>query len=177
MIFTVILFCAVGLLAKSQSVYDFSIVLTDSTTHTLQEFSGRKILIAILPITQTGDDTLFLRRIDSIAKAHLTDAKIIGICSYEDGYNDSLSLSVQFFYQSILDTSILITKGLYTHNSSDTLQNKLFSWLTHVSGNTHFDIDVKGSGQQFIIDESGNLCAVISPESKFSNVIINKLIP
>jgi len=157
------------------SIYDFSFTTVEGTTHSMQEFQGKKILITVLPVTQTADDSAYLQRLDSVALANAGNLTVIGVPSYEDGYADSLLPTLSPFYRSLLDTSILISQGAYTHQSSDSAQNALFNWLTHVSGNTHFEEEVKGAGEMYFINEQGDLYGVIGPEAKFSNKVLNRM--
>jgi len=159
----------------TNSIYDYSITTIEGATHTLQEYQGKKILLTILPITQTADDSAYLHRIDSLALADSGSLVIIGVPSYEDGYADSLLTTLQPFYRGLLDTSVLITTGMYTHQSSDILQNPLFNWLTHVNGNTHFEEEVEGACQMYFINPQGDLYGVIGPHGRFSNTILNDL--
>ncbi len=155
--------------------YTFSITTLEGQTHTLQEYQGRKILMVVLPVSQSAEDSAFLKRIDSVASVHSTTLTVIGIPSYEDGYEDSAATALQTFYRSVLDTSVIITQGMYTHQSSDSMQHPLFNWLTHATGNTYFEQEVEGVCEMYYINENGTLSGVIGPEAKFSNTVINKM--
>jgi len=159
----------------ASSVYDISITTIEGSTRVLQEFQGKKILVTILPVTQTAEDTAFLQRLDSLAMTNSGQLVVIAVPSYEDGFTDSLATVLQPFYRSFLDTTLVLTQGTYTHQSSDSLQNPLFNWLTHVSGNTHFEQEVGGPGEMYFINEQGELYGVIGPEAKFSNTVLGNM--
>jgi len=77
----------------------------------------------------------------------------------------------------ILDTSISITTPLFTHASSGPQQHNLFNWLTHSEKNIHYDYEITGPGTIFFINEQGELYGIFGPEVKFSNRVINRVLP
>ncbi len=156
----------------NNGVYDYSVTTIEGQTHTLQEYAGKKIMVIILPVTQTADDSAYLRKMDSVALTNSSRFTLIGIPSYEDGYTDSSLAALQPFYRSLLDTSVVISQGMYTHQSSDSLQSPLFNWLTHVSGNTHYEQEVGGIGQGYYINEAGELTSIIMPPARDSDTML-----
>ncbi|HWB27599.1 MAG TPA: hypothetical protein VG738_19115 [Chitinophagaceae bacterium] len=176
LLLVILLSTAMAGFSDGGSIYDYSITTIESQTHSLGEYQGKKILIMVLPASQTADDSAYLQKMDSVALANSSGMAVIGIPSYEDGYNDSLLTTLQPFYRSLLDTSIIISQGMYTHQSSDSLQNPLFNWLTHVSGNTHFEQEVGGAGEMYFINEQGELYGVFGPEVRMSTKILNRML-
>lgn len=154
---------------------DFTIITADGSSHSMNEFQGRKIMMVVLPSTQSADDSAYLLRLDSINNANISVLKIITVPSYEDGFTDDTSASLLNWYRSLLDSDIVITQGMQTHKASET-QNTLFAWLTHTEQNGHFDEDITGPGQMYFINETGELYGVFEPQSKWSNKIITKML-
>jgi glutathione peroxidase-family protein len=157
-------------------VYDYTIITADSATHYLSEYQGKKMMIVILPATQTPEDSLYLLRIDSISQAQQAQLTIIGIPSYEDGYADDSVHTLLNWYASIIDSEVVITQGMFTHQSSDSLQNPLFTWLTHWEQNNHFEQEVGGPGEAYFINEQGELYGVFAPEAKWSDKVLNDML-
>jgi hypothetical protein len=40
----------------SQGIYDYSIITPDSSSHSISEFQGKKIMIVVLPSARTSED-------------------------------------------------------------------------------------------------------------------------
>jgi len=167
------LFCSK--LSYEQSVYSFSITTAEGQQHSLQEYGGKNILILVLPVTQTGNDSLYLKWVDSVAAAHAEDLQVIGVPSYEDGYTNNMAAALNTFYRQFLNARLLISSGLNTHKTSVT-QHALFAWLTNSSQNIHYDKDVAGTGQMFFITGQGTLHGVFGPECKFSNKVLTYML-
>jgi glutathione peroxidase-family protein len=162
--------------ASAQNIYDYSITTIDTVSHPLSKYTGKKIMIAILPSTKTEDDSLYLGRLDSIFNTYSEQLMIIGVPSYEDGYTEDTTINLPQWYKSLLDSQILITQIMYTHKSSDTLQNPLFGWLTHSRQNNHFDDEAEGPGETYFINEQGELYGVFTPMARWSDKVLNKML-
>jgi hypothetical protein len=65
---------------------------------------------------------------------------------------------------------------MYTRSSSGVQQDPLFYWLTHVSQNEHFNIDVSGPSTKFMIRSSGELFGVLGTRSRIGGSVINRMI-
>ena len=114
--------------------------------------------------------------IDSIRAAHRDSVRVIGTVSNEDGYNAENKTALLVWYRSRLDTSILITDGIYTHKTSGTQQHPLFTWLTSSEGNEVFDIDAASPGFKYFINGRGELYAVLHPHTRLSSPLVHRLI-
>jgi glutathione peroxidase-family protein len=161
--------------ASAQSIYDYNITTQDTVVHSLSDLASKKIMMVILPVSKSEEDSLYLIRLDSIFSVYSSNLTIIGISSYEDGYTNDTTVNVVKWQQSILDSQILVTQGMFTHQSSDTAQNPLFNWLTHSQLNYHYDEEVGGSGESYFINEQGELYGVFSPEAKWSDKLLTKM--
>jgi hypothetical protein len=163
--------------ACGQGIYGLSVTKADSTQYALSGYQGQPLVFVVLPATQTASDTAFLARVDSVALAHAGQAKFVAVPSYEDGYAaDSLN-TLANWYAAALDSSILLSKPLYTHRASGAQQDSVFAWLTYSAQNGHFDYEVTGAGTMFFVDGQGNLYGLFGPEAKWSNKAINKVLP
>ena len=76
---------------------------------------------------------------------------------------DEFSVDVNLDTLRDITTSsdIVVAKPLKIKKSNAELQHPLFGWLTNVTKNSHFDIDVEREGQLFIISERGTLYSVL----------------
>lgn len=175
LLFSILLF--VFITNGSYAQLDFNIHTMGGSDYELSSAAGKKIIITILPATQTSEDSLYLHRLDSISIAEQDKVKVVAVPSFEDGYiEDSLNTLLNW-YQSTLNSSITISQPLYTHAASISQQDELFNWLTHSMLNTHFEVEVTGAGMMFFIDEQGNLTGVFGPEARFSDGVLNKMLP
>ena len=158
------------------SCYGYAVTNAGNQQYTLGNYQGEKIMLVLLPSTQTASDSAFVARIDSVALANAGSLKIIAVPSYEDGYASDSIGTVQQWYMGLLDSSVLMSQALYTHKTSGSQQDSVFQWLTNASMNMHFDDDVPGAGSMYFIDEHGNLYGVFGPEAMFSDKALNKVL-
>lgn len=156
------------------SIYSYSVPTIEGGTQPLSAYQGQRMLIVTLPLQQTAFADSFLYSLDTLASAHSANLKVIGVPSYEDGYNPSLKSQLQLWYRSKLGHSITITEGLYTRKSSGSQQHSLFKWLTDDSLNESFNMDVSGPNYKFFVRENGALYGVIEPLTKISSVAVYK---
>jgi hypothetical protein len=170
---SIILLAASAGLRAQGGIYGITFSDMGGIQHTVGDYQGQKIWLVVLPATQTGVDSAFLQRVDSVALANAGQVKTVCVPSYEDGYSDSLQAALQPFYVGLLGTSVTITQGMYTHQASGGQQHPLFAWLTHVSGNTHFEEEVGGAGEMYFVDTQGSLYGVYGPEAMYSNKVLN----
>ena len=160
----------------SPDIYSNNVVSVTGTQYNFQNFKGEKICLIILPVTQGFNDSLLLIKIDSIALASKSKIQWIVIPSNEDGYDNGNNNTLIQWHQSLLDASIIISKPLFTHKSSGTVQqDKLFYWLTHSTMNAHFDSEVSGPGSIFLIDTKGALIGVFGPATIWNNQFLNMI--
>ncbi|MDN3657816.1 hypothetical protein QWZ08_19345 [Ferruginibacter paludis] len=157
-------------------LFDIHVVKMDNTDISIGDLQGKKIMIAILPVTNTKSDIAFLKKIDMISKLYVDKITVIGVPAYEYGYDENRITDLQDFYNGIIGKNVIITKGMYTNKTSADKQHPLFSWLTDVNQNTHFDQEVKGVGEAYFISAEGELYGVIGPEKELSDILLKKLL-
>jgi glutathione peroxidase len=153
-------------------IYDFSVPKIEGGNYSLSASQGKKIMIITLPIERNAAADSMLYCLDTLAAAHNSNLTVIGVPSYEDGYTPSSKQNLLEWYRSKLDSTIVITEGLYTHKSNS--QHALFKWLTDVSQNGSFDMDVEGLGHKFFINTNGELYGVLIPYSKISGESVQR---
>lgn len=174
----IFIFCiAVLHSGQAQTSIDTTLTLTklNGDTISLTHYSSAKLLIIVLPVTQTADDSSYVLKADSIANLYAGKLGVIGVLSYEDGYTDSALSALQSWYSGLTDSNLVVTQGMYTHKDSTT-QHPLFSWLTHADQNAHFDNDVTGIGQTFFINEEGQLYSVNDPGIPLTVRMVQRLV-
>jgi glutathione peroxidase len=158
-----ILIISSGFLATS--IYDFTVTTMDDEDINLKTYSGKEVLFVVLPTTHTKSDTSFLFTLDSIYQNFADSLQIIGVPSYEDGYVDEDMDSLKTWYQSLLDSNIVISVAMHTRKSQGEIQHPLFAWLTNQTKNGHFNIDAQGARQVFFISKTGILHAIAKPSA------------
>lgn len=159
------------------ALYNYSITTPGGQTFPAVAYQGEKILFVVMTSTQTATDTAFIARLDSIAIARKGRLKIIAVPSFEDGYVADSAKTLLNWYSNSLDTSIILSRPLYTHKSSGAQQDSIFQFLTHATMNVHFDDDIAGGGSMYFIDEEGNLYNVFDPAAMFSNKALRMALP
>lgn len=159
----------------TQSVFfTFSVPTLSGEDYQLSEFSGKQIVVTILPVTRTTSDSNSLATIDSLSKEFVDSIKFIGVLSYDDGYQDDSMNVLLPWYQSILSEQVFITGGMNTKKSS-AYQHPLFTWLTNADQNGHFDDESKGSNQKFLITATGEEFGLISPEIPLTRELLQQI--
>jgi len=156
------------------SIYDYEIPKIEGGNQQLSGYSGKKIMIIALPITQTAYTDSMLYSLDTLSMAHISDLNVIGVPSFEDGYTSSLKQSLLQWYRSKLGTQVIITDGLYTRKSSGSQQHPLFKWLTTESLNESLDSEVSGPGFMFFVSRTGELNGVLLPHVKIWGNAVQK---
>lgn len=154
--FITCLFLYAGALSAQSSVYSISIQGLNGKTISLSDYKGKKIIIAAVSADnlQKGQ----LRFLDSIQANNPSVAVITVPASDYKGANDSLTID-GVKKSNTLKMQVAAADGVKKANGAR--QNRLMQWLTSVSLNTHFDLDVTTDNQLYVISESGILYAVL----------------
>jgi glutathione peroxidase len=146
-----------SIFSERDSIYDIDIQLVASGQPvSMYSFANKKILIAT--ISSDNPDTVQLRFLDSL---QTTDTSLnvvaVPLIAGNDGGSDRLIANLQ----NSMALDFIITKSARVKKNEGINQHSLFRWLTNVTGNGHFDTDVGGPGQLFIISRSGILYSVL----------------
>lgn len=173
-------FSAFGLLMtialSTNVIYDYSVPKMEGGSYSLSSCQGKKVLVINLPLQQNTTTDSLLYSLDTLAQAHQAQFKVVAVPAREDGYSPAQKDQLLQWYRSKLGEYIILTDGLYTRKSSGTQQHPLFQWLTKVSSNGVFDIDVQGPGFKFFANAQGKLYAVLRPQSRISGISVQKII-
>jgi len=159
-----------------ESVYTHSVTSIEGVNKPLNVYQGKKLLIVTLPIQQNNSSDSLLQSLDSINTAYMGTLIIIAAPSYEDGYTVSLKDSLKQWYRSKLSMDIIVTEGLYTRKTSGNQQHPLFKWLTEKARNDHFDRDISGPGEKFIVWITGELIGVLGSQTRIGTSTVNDLL-
>ena len=160
----------------AQSVYTYSVSTIEGDNKSLNAYQGKKLLVMTLPIEQNSSNDSLLRSMDSLRAVYGSSLVIIATPSYEDGYVPANKTALQQWYRSILGNDIIITDGIYTRKTSASQQHPLFKWLTTKDNNGHFDQDVSGPRNKFIVWTDGELVGVLSAQTKIGGTTMNSLL-
>lgn len=172
-IIAIVIFCICHFFAKAQTVPDSSLTTINGDTIHLSQYQGKRLILIVLPVSHNIEDSLTLISMDSTYQQYKDSITFIGIPSYEDGYDDSTIAATKAWYRDTLKLSFIITTGMFTRNSSGTLQTYLFKWLTNENGNGHFGTDITTYGQKFLLNPSGELKAVFDAATALDNRLMS----
>ena len=170
------IFLFFGSMFLGTDIYRIHFTTIDNEDRSMEEFSGKKIMIVILPVTRTLSDSVFLRSVVRASETYGDKISVIGMPSFEDGYGDADSNNLAYYYRMSMGRVITITKAMYTRKTSRDKQHSLFSWLTHANQNGHFDNDAIGSREKFFINEKGELYGTVSPKRELDNELMDRMI-
>jgi glutathione peroxidase-family protein len=160
--------------AQNTSIYNAQVSTVQGQTHALGEFKGKKILIVVLPVSQTAVNASMLSVLDSFSSQYASQVAIIGVPSIDEGYTGDSAAVLNNWYKQLAGTNIILCNGLNT-GKTNTQQDPVFAWLTHASQNGHFDQDVDGAGEIFFMNESGALYGIISSSATVNTRILKKM--
>lgn len=156
------------------SIYDYSFTKIEGGTQVMSAYQGKKILIITLPVQQSSAADSMLYSLDTLAAARINSLAVIAVPAYEDGYTPSQQASLTQWYRSKLGNYISISEGLYTRKTSGSQQHILFKWLTTVSMNEDFDLDVTGPNFKFFVSSTGSLYGVLTPQTRVGGTTVQR---
>jgi glutathione peroxidase len=172
LIIIAIAFLAISANTYVESIYNISIPSIEGQTQSISVHQGKRIFIITLPITQNAANNAMLHSLDSLRNIYQNNTVFIGVPAIEDGYTPAIKAQLNTWYRTKLNSAIIITDGLYTRKGS-ALQHQLFQWLTDEQKNGHFDEDVTGVGNKFVVWTDGELKAVFKPTTRLSGASVN----
>jgi glutathione peroxidase len=159
-----------------ESIYTHSVTTIEGVNKSLNAYQGKKMLIMTLPINRNNSNDLILHSLDSLRNAYNGSLVIIASPSYEDGYTPAKKDSLKQWYRSILSMDVIVTAGMYTRKTSGSRQHALFRWLTDKTRNEHFDRDVFGPKNKFIVWTDGELVGVLGAPTRIGSSTLNNLL-
>lgn len=149
--------------------YNCTITTAEGADIQLSDYQNKKILLVVLPATKNAGDSALLIAMDSIVTKD--SVVVIGIPSYEDGFQDDSLQSLTAWYRSLAGDSVIICQGMNTRKASP-YQSDLFAWITNKELNGHFDEDVMGAGSKYFINEAGDLYGIVSPDMPLTEDLV-----
>lgn len=162
--------------AYIESIYSYTIGSLEGNSISLSSYQGKKMLIMTIPTVKDSVNDSLLVEINGLALSHADSVKVIAVPSYEDGYTVERNNELKLWYRSILNPDIIVTEGMYTRKTSGTQQSPLFKWLTDKDKNGHFDQDVFGPMQKFVVWTDGGLSAVMGAPTKLNGAVMNNVL-
>lgn len=158
--------------SNAQDLYAVPLKTIDGKTIDLTTFKGGKILFLILPLSD-GDTTL--NSLALFQQKYGDKVQTIGIPAMEEGFKKGDEMKLKRLYQD-KNINLLIAEAMEVKKSSGSQQSPIMQWLTNKDNNRHFNMDVKGIGQKFFVDETGKLYAVIGPEFSLNAPVIDRVV-
>ncbi|WP_132056087.1 thioredoxin domain-containing protein [Pseudocnuella soli] len=153
-------------------IYSIPLKSIDGKKVDLSEFKGMKMLFIVLPLS-ANDTTVSLKQIQGLQGRYRNSLAVIGIPAEEAGFERGNEDQLKQLYRTA-DRTFLILEGMKVKKGPE--QQTLFRWLTSREYNQHFDQDVRGVGSKFFVDEFGELYAVMGPEFKLTNPLMDKIL-
>ena len=166
------LFSKNELSAQHKSIYDFKVESLEGGEIDFAKFKGKKILIV-----NTASKCGLTPQYEGLEKLHEQFGEELIIVGFpannfmkqEPGTDKEIASFCQKNYGvSFLMASKISVKGKNQH--------PIYTWLTQKRYNNFKDNKVKWNFQKYLIDEEGNLIAVISPSTKPQSDKIIKLL-
>lgn len=159
-----------GLFVNAQNFWELSFKTINGDTVMLSSFTGKKTLFFLVSLNETDSN---YSQLQAFRNRYLDTVRIVGVLSFEDGYQTSSASTIQSLYSSM---GIILTEGMYTKKSSGANQSSLMKWLTSKTKNLHFDMDASGIGHKFFVNESVRLFAVMPPQVPLGSPVINRIV-
>jgi glutathione peroxidase-family protein len=155
-----LLFVSISLICLNSftsSFYDIKFEALDGTIVKASSYQGKKVVIAVVS-ANTSSLTL-VRYLDSVQRVN-NSIQVVAIPTGD--FNGDVNVqSLKALKKTI---TILVTTPLKVKKSNGSLQHPLFVWLTQTEENKHFNLDVAGEGQVFIVSSKGTLYSVLNKE-------------
>ena len=156
----------------TENIYTFSVDAIDGRIIQLQNYKGKKMLFLVIPFSGT-DTTISAGEIAALQTMH-PDVTVFAVPPEDLGYVDEDQPKLKSLFRSF-SSNFILTESMNVKKASGAKQSPILQWLTDKNKNRHFDNDVRGIGQKFFVDERGELYAVIGPEIKLSNPMIEQI--
>lgn len=153
-------------------IYNISLKTIDGDKIDLSQYKGKKMLFIVLPISNQ-DTTILIGQLVQLQAKYQSSVVIIGIPSEEAGYEAADANKFKKMYKDA-SANFIITEGMKVKKGGG--QSLLFQWLTNKDQNHHFDQDVQGVGSKFFVDEGGGLYAVMGPQLKLTNPLMDRIL-
>lgn len=154
-------------------IYDVQLQTLDGATFHLSSFKGKKILVTTF--NPANPDISQLLYLDSLQRTY-TGLRVIAVPAID--FSGAGNRSNLLTLKNSLNLRLVLSEQYNVKKTSGSNQHNLFKWLTRVSHNSHFDVDVETAGQVFIVNRNGVLYSVLGsgvPRSVISEVVSNPI--
>lgn len=155
-----------------EGIYDITIKTIDGDKIELSQYRGKKILFILLPIS-VHDTSVSINNIATLQTKYQNSLVIIGVPYVEAGFKTQDAGKLKKAYMDA-GANFIIAEGMKVKKGTG--QSSLFQWLTSKDMNHHFNQEGRGAGSKFFIDEEGDLYAVMGPNLKLKNPIIDRIL-
>lgn len=139
-----------------KTIYEYEIATADGSKIPVSGFKGSKLFIAVASPEQLEKGVK--RFLDSIQKAY---PKIVVIAVPSSDFGGSRNESIIAEIKSSSQSKIFVASLTAVTKAKGAQQNSLFQWLSNASLNRHFEADVVGDVQFYLVSESGVLYSVL----------------
>lgn len=173
-----ILYFFVGFIISSpclsaQVIPNFGFQNLNGDSVNISEYSGKKLMVVMLPITKSLEDSSFIIKINNFLDSHHDSVSFLGVLSNEEGYNESIKSDLQHWFYTQLDMEYKIVKNIYTHTGSE--QSGFVKWLSNEEDNGHFNLVIDSPFKVFLINERGELKSIVNSANISSETLENVL--
>ena len=162
-------------LPAETSLYEIQFKSLDKTVINMSAYKDKKVII--VTFNAVKPDYRQLRSLDTLYQRHKNHVEIIAIPIEEFG-KAMPDKSLISLLRDTIKVNYPIASVSKALKKQDKEHHILLKWLTSKSMNGHFDEDVEGDSQMFIISETGILYAVvkqkISPTGKMMMEIVGR---
>jgi len=158
-------------------LYEIQFKSLDKARIDMSAYKGKKVII--VAFNAVNPDYTQLRSLDTIYQRHKNHVVIIAIPIEEFG-KAMPDKNLINLLRDTMNVNYPIAAVSKAHKKQDKEHHPLLQWLTNKSMNGHFDEDVEGNGQMFIINETGILYAVVKqkilPTGKMMMEIVGRYV-
>jgi glutathione peroxidase-family protein len=159
------------LLQAQNNFYDLSVIPAMGRVVSLSDYKGKKVLIVVASPTaiQAKNAARYLGKV----QAAYPQIAVLVLQTADTGkVVDSAVIANPEQLQKLSNTRFVTLTAAGKDKGS--AQHPLLQWLTHSDSNRHFDLDITGDEQFFVISESGVLYAVLekgAPDEALKTVL------
>lgn len=162
------------LTGEAQDVYSLSFNTIDGKPVHLSDYRGKKLLFITVPLS-AADTSVLASELRALQTKYASSLVIIGVPMADQGFKASDATKVKDLYKD-QKAGFILAEGMRVKKTSGAEQSSLYQWLTDVNRNKHFSVDIKSSGYKIFLDESGRQYAVMPPQLRLGNPVIEKIL-
>ncbi len=138
--------------------FTLSFTKLDGTTVSTSDYTGKKVIV--FAFNGAHPDLNLLIAMDSIQRAYPDSLQVLAFPALE--LDSSANSQTVGNLVDSLGLQLVVGSPALVKISSGAGQIPLFTWLTSVQGNGHFDRDMEEEGMLFIVNNTGNLYSILN---------------